>query len=133
MQHDDDYLFQATYDERERTHSPPMFAYSAYPPPDDMLLQPSYGAAAQQPYRTMAATTSAEPYADSLFAGASAVPVTLPSMTHFSDAVKREAVYATAGGAGDDSFSPYLTTSAATCRGWKWERPRPTTRIRTLM
>jgi hypothetical protein len=95
MSHDDEYMFQTSYDERERTHSPPMFAYSAYPPPDDMLM-PGYGAA--QSYRPM----TTEPYTDYLSASTT-VPVTLPSLTHFSDAIKREAFPA-----GDDSFSPYM-------------------------
>jgi hypothetical protein len=95
MSHDDEYLFQTAYDERERTHSPPMFAYPAYPPPEDMLL-PAYSAAA--PYRPM----TTEPYSDYLGASTT-VPVTLPSLTHFSDAIKRETYPG-----GDDSFSPYM-------------------------
>lgn len=92
MHHDDELLFSQTYDERERSHTPPLFGYSAYPPPDDMLLAP-YGNA--QPYRPM----TTEAYSDYL---ATTVPVTLPSMTHFSDAIKRESTFV-----GDESMSPY--------------------------
>lgn len=96
MQNDDEYLFPtAPYNERERSHTPPLFAYSAYPPPPEDILIPSYGAS--QPYR--AVTTEA--YPDYL---ASTVPVTLPSMTHFSNAIKCvSSNYAT-----EDSLSPYI-------------------------
>ncbi|KAJ9151224.1 Transcription factor bZIP [Pleurostoma richardsiae] len=92
MHHDDELLFPPTYDDRERSHTPPFLAYSAYPPPDDMLLAP-YGGT--QPYRPL--TTEAYPEWV-----ATTVPVTLPSMTHFSDAVKREGTFP-----GEESMSPY--------------------------
>lgn len=98
MHADDEYLFPPTpYDERERSHSPQLFTYSTYPaPPEDMLLPP-YGAQHQQAYRPM---TTTDPYPD--YGLATAVPVTLPSMTHFSDAIKRESF-------GEDSgLSPYV-------------------------
>jgi hypothetical protein len=100
MNADDEYLFQGTpYDERERSHTPPLFAYSSYPPPPEDILQGTYHDHQQyQTYRPM--TTEAYPYDL-----ATTVPVTLPSMTHFSDAVKRESVY------GEDttglSYVPY--------------------------
>jgi hypothetical protein len=95
MHSDDEYLFpQTPYDERERSHTPPLFAYSSYPPPpEDMLLAPYH----HQSYRPM----TTEAYPDYL---ATTVPVTLPSMTHFSDAVKRESVYGE-----DTGLSPYVT------------------------
>lgn len=99
MHADDEYLFPPTpYDERERSHTPPLFAYSTYPPPpEDMLLPPYGGQPHHQSYRPM---TTAEPYPDYLSAP---VPVTLPSMTHFSDAIKREPAY------GEESaLSPYV-------------------------
>jgi len=98
MHHDDEYLFPTSYDERERSHTPPMFAYSTYPPPppEDMLMPygsaPSpYSASARHPHHHQyhPATTAAETYPE--YMPATTVPVTLPSMTtHFSDALKRE-------------------------------------------
>lgn len=82
---EDEYLFPQSYDERERSHTPPgMSYYSAYPPPPEDMLMPPYGSV-HQSYRPM--TTEAYP---EYLAASSAVPVTLPSMTHFSDALKRE-------------------------------------------
>ncbi|KAM7185710.1 hypothetical protein V8F20_011693 [Naviculisporaceae sp. PSN 640] len=75
---EDEYMFPPAYDERQRSHSPPGVAYSYYPPlPEEMPMQ-GY-------YRPM--TTEAYP---EYLAAPSAVPVTLPSMTHFSDALKRD-------------------------------------------
>ncbi|KAL1864640.1 hypothetical protein VTK73DRAFT_5750 [Phialemonium thermophilum] len=93
MQADDEYLFPpAAYDERERSHTPPFF-YPSYPaPPEDLLLNP-YTAAPQQYHRPM---TTAEVYPDYL---APAVPVSLPPMTHFGEAMKREPSF------GDDSLA----------------------------
>lgn len=82
METSDEFLFSQTYDERERSHTPPMFGYSTYPAPDELLLAP-YGSA--QPYPTM---TAADTYPNYLTA--STVPVTLPPMNHFSDAMKRD-------------------------------------------
>ena len=93
MHTDDEMLFQSGYDSRERSHTPPMFNYSSYPPPDEMLLPP-YGS--QQPYPTI---TSADAYPSYM---ATTVAVTLPPMNHFSDAVKRES-YPHEGG-----LSPYM-------------------------
>ncbi|GAB1315885.1 hypothetical protein MFIFM68171_06095 [Madurella fahalii] len=85
MHHDDEYLFAQSYDERERSHTPPMFACSTYPPPPEDMLMPAYGGV--QGYRPM----PTESYPDYLTPPP--VPVTLPSMTHFSDAIKREPGY----------------------------------------
>ena len=96
MHSDDEYLFpSAPYDDREGSHTPPLFAYSTYPPPPEDLLLPSYGAS--QSYRSMVTET----YPDYL---AATVSVALPSMTHFSDAIKREPPSFPA----DDSLSPYM-------------------------
>ncbi|KAK4157060.1 hypothetical protein C8A00DRAFT_12050 [Chaetomidium leptoderma] len=84
MHHDDEYLFPQSYDERERSHTPPMFAYSTYPPPPEEMMMAPYGAV--QGYRPM----PTESYPEYLSPAAAAVPVTLPSMTHFNDAIKRE-------------------------------------------
>lgn len=102
MHHDDEYLFPS-YDERERSNTPPMFAYSTYPPPPEEMIMPSYGAVPG--YRPMPTET----YPDYLTPAP--VPVTLPSMTHFSDAIKREPT-ATGypGGPVDESaLPPYMS------------------------
>ncbi|CAM1506494.1 Fc.00g061350.m01.CDS01 [Cosmosporella sp. VM-42] len=94
MEQHDEFLSFGTYDDRERSHTPPLFTYSPYPAPDELLLAP-YGST--QPYPTM---TTADSYPNYLTA--STVPVTLPSMTHFSDAVKRDSYQS------DDSYNPYM-------------------------
>lgn len=100
MHHDDEYLFPQSYDERERSHTPPMFAYSTYPPPPEEMIMPPYGAV--QGYRH--AMPTAESYPEYL--SPPPVPVTLPSMTHFNDAIKREPGYpASSGPAADEGLS----------------------------
>ncbi len=101
MHHDDEYLFPASYDERERSNTPPMFAYSTYPPPPEEMIMPQY--AAVQGYRPMPTDSYPE------YLTPAPVPVTLPSMTHFSDAIKRETGYP--GGPVDDGMPPYLSYS----------------------
>ena len=101
MHHDDEYLFQASYDDRERSNTPPMFAYSTYPPPPEEMMMPSYGAV--QGYRPMPTETYPE------YLSPPAVPVTLPSMTHFSDAIKRETAYP--GGSMEENMPPYMSYS----------------------
>ena len=96
MHPEDDYLFRPVYDDRERSHTPPMLSYSTYPPPPEDILLPPYSTAPQS-YRPM--TTDA--YADYL---TPTVPVTLPSMTHFTDAVKREPSFPF-----EDSLTPYIS------------------------
>lgn len=91
MSHEDELPFTLTYDERERSHTPPFMAYSTYPAPDEYSLPP-YGTQGFHPMTT----------ADSYSTYIASTPCTLPSMTHFSDAIKRE-TYAT-----DDSMSPYM-------------------------
>lgn len=92
MTHEDELPFTLGYDERERSHTPP-YIYSTYPAPDEMLLPP-YGNT-----QTFHPMTTVDGYPTYI---ASTVPCTLPSMTHFSDAIKRE-TYPT-----DDSMSPYM-------------------------
>jgi len=74
-----------------------VFAYSTYPPPEDILMAP-YGSAAPHQYRAM--TTEAA-YTD-WNTVAAAVPVTLPPMTHFSDALRPD-------GFAEDSMMPYMS------------------------
>ncbi|KAL7621912.1 hypothetical protein AAE478_007412 [Parahypoxylon ruwenzoriense] len=96
MNHDDELLFGHTYDERERSHTPPSYmGYSAYPPPPEDMILPPYNSA--QPYHHPITTSEAYPSYM-----ATTVPCTLPSMTHFSDAIKRETYPP------EDSMSPYM-------------------------
>lgn len=99
MNAEDEYFFPPTpYDKRERSHSPQLFPYPTYAPPAEDMLLPPYGGQPQQAYRPM---TTGEPYSDYLAATA---PVTLPSMTHFNDAVKRES----GSFAEDPGLTPYV-------------------------
>jgi hypothetical protein len=91
MHHDDDVYFQSQYDDRGRSQTPP-FAPYAYPPPEEMIVQPY---SSPQSYHTM---TTAEAYPNYM---ASTLPCTLPSMTHFSDAIKREPY------TGEEAMPPY--------------------------
>ncbi|KAH8666398.1 hypothetical protein BX600DRAFT_461658 [Xylariales sp. PMI_506] len=95
MNPEDELLFPPAYDDRERSHTPPfMSAYPSYPPPPEEMMLPPYGNA--QPYQPM---TTAESYSNYM---ATTMPCTLPSMTHFSDAIKRETYP-------DESLSPYMS------------------------
>ncbi|KAH8661189.1 hypothetical protein BGZ61DRAFT_539858 [Ilyonectria robusta] len=84
-----------TYADRACSGRPSKFICSTYPAPDGIPLTP-YGSA--QPYPIM---TTADAYPNYL--AASTVPMTLPSMTHFSDAIKWESYPA------DDRLTPYMT------------------------
>ncbi len=96
MTNDDEALFAHGYDPRERSHTPPSYiGYSTYPPPDEMILAP-YGST-QTYHHPM---TTAEGYSNYM---ATTVPCTLPSMTHFNDAIKREAYPA------EESVPPYMS------------------------
>jgi hypothetical protein len=59
--------------------------YSTYPPPPEDMLLPPYGAPPS--YRPMTTDIHTD------YLAPTTVPVTLPSMTHFSDAIKREQGY----------------------------------------
>ncbi|KAG7424326.1 Transcription factor radR [Fusarium oxysporum f. sp. raphani] len=84
-----------TYDNRAHLESPPQFTYSAYAAPDEILPAP-YDSAQSYP-----AIETADAYPN--YMAASTVPMTPPSMTHFSDAIKRETYPS------DDGFTPYMT------------------------
>lgn len=86
MQQDDEFLVPPAYDDgRQRSHTPPLFPYAPYPPPqDELMMVHGYPPAHAYP-GPMAAP---ETYPSYLAAPA---PVTLPPMNHFNDALKREA------------------------------------------
>ena len=95
-------MFQQAYDDRERSHSPPGLFYT-YPPPEDIMVShystsPPQAAGPAHVYR---AVTAAEAYQAYLVP--TTVPVTLPSLTHFSDAacMKRDSGYG-------EEVAPYM-------------------------
>lgn len=93
MESTEEMAFGAGFEKRERSHTPPMFAYPSYPAPDELLLDPY---ASAQPYPSISA---ADPYPNYLTA--TTMPATLPAMTNFSDPMKQC----------DDSLNPYLNYS----------------------
>ena len=76
--------------EREGSKTPPLFAYHAYPAPEDIMYPPY----PQQPQYRPHASAGSDQYGDYLGAP---VAVTLPSMVHIHEAIKRE----------DDTMSPF--------------------------
>ncbi|KAL8418743.1 hypothetical protein RB594_002089 [Gaeumannomyces avenae] len=100
--HPVDDIFHQEYDDRERSHSPPGLFYS-YPPPEDIMVS-QYSTSPPQaagPAHVYRAVTAAEAYQDYLVP--TTVPVTLPSLTHFSDAacMKRDSGYG-------EEVTPYM-------------------------
>lgn len=81
----DEMGFTSVFDSRERSHTPPMFSYTTYPGPDELLMDPY---ASVQPYPSMA---NADPYSNYLLSSA------LPAIDHFNDSIKCE-----------DTLNPYL-------------------------
>ncbi|KAL7946581.1 hypothetical protein V8C42DRAFT_321104 [Trichoderma barbatum] len=81
------------HDERERSNTPPVFSYTTYPAPDELLINP-YGSA--HAYPTM---TTAEAYPNYLTA--TAMPASLPPLGHYSEPIKRD-MYP------DNVISPYI-------------------------
>ncbi len=96
MHPEDDLLFAPAYDDRERSHTPPMFTYPTYPAPEEVMLAPYGSAPAPYHQRPMAPEPTYQDWTST------AVPVSLPPMNHFSDAIKREAF------ANDETLSPYM-------------------------
>ncbi|KAL8392386.1 hypothetical protein RB599_005058 [Gaeumannomyces hyphopodioides] len=95
-------MFDQTYDDRSRSHSPPGLFYS-YPPPEDIMVS-QYSTSPPQaagPAHVYRAVTAAEAYQDYLVP--TTVPVTLPPLTHFSDAacMKRDSGYG-------EEVAPYM-------------------------
>lgn len=109
----DDYLFPP-YDpslNRERSHTPPMFTYSTYPPPpapEDPLVHP-YDAVPAYAHHAYSHRPADSAYPEYL--SPPPVPVTLPPMTHFNDAIKREPGYP------EDSIPSYMTYSSYSIPG----------------
>ncbi|KAM5345137.1 hypothetical protein ACJ41O_010999 [Fusarium nematophilum] len=109
MEPTDDLFFLGTYDDRTRSSSPPQFACSIYPVPDEII--PGLDSSAQ-PYPIM---TTVDAYPNYL--SAPTFPMTLPSMAYFSDAVKWESYLA------DNRLTPY--TSYAYMPSMDFNAPSP--------
>lgn len=77
---EDNLMFPNHFD-REGSRTPPLFAYHNYPAPEDIVYPPY---PQSNPYRPV--SSAADEYNDYLHQ----VPVTLPSMMHFQEAIKRE-------------------------------------------
>lgn len=93
MQNDDE-IFNNGF-ERDASHTPPLFAYHSYPPPEESIYPP------YNSYRP--AVSNSDAYADYMNPG----PMSLPSMMHFTDAIKREPM------GNDDGLNPFSMSYAA--------------------
>ena len=82
---EDEMMFSHGY-EREGSRTPPLFAYHTYPAPEDIVYPPYPQSQSYRPVSTGGEYDYLAP-----------VPVTLPSMMHFHEAIKRE----------DDTMSPF--------------------------
>jgi hypothetical protein len=102
MHNDDDSLFANAFD-RDGSHTPPLFAYHhSYPPPEENIY-PAYPST--QPYRpTNSAIPTTQGYPEYL----APTPMTLPSMMHFNEALKRDSFTGN-----DDSLNPFSMSYAA--------------------
>ncbi|CAG8978229.1 hypothetical protein HYALB_00010720 [Hymenoscyphus albidus] len=85
MHHDEELMFGHGF-EREGSRTPPLFAYHTYPAPEDMSYPPY---PQSQPYRPVSTGAEYNNYLE---------PVTLPSMMHFHESIKRE---------NDDTMAPF--------------------------
>jgi len=85
MSSDDDLMFSQSYS-RESSRTPPLFGYNSYPAPED-IVYPAY----PQQYRPVTMCDRTEAFTEYM----APVPVSLPSMMHFGDAIKRESNDAT--------------------------------------
>lgn len=84
MENSDEMIFPSpAYSDRERSYTPPLFSYSTYPPPEDQGILAPYGSS--QPYPVMSSSEAYPSYLSSTTMASS-----LPPLTHFSDAIKRE-------------------------------------------
>ncbi|KAM6508514.1 hypothetical protein FALCPG4_018354 [Fusarium falciforme] len=109
MEPTDDLFFPGTYDDRASSASSPQFTSSTYAVPDEIFLA-LYGSA--QPYPTM---TTGDAYLNYLTA--STVSMALPSMTHFSGAIKRESYPS------DDGLTPHTIYGHMPPMDFKAPRP----------
>jgi hypothetical protein len=97
----DDNLF-STFD-RDGSHTPPLFAYHhSYPAPEESIYPPYPHTQSYRPASTLQAST--ESYPDYI----TPAPMTLPSMMHFNEALKRDSL-----SNGDDSLNPFSMSYAA--------------------
>jgi len=99
MQSDDDVLFSSNSFDRDGSHTPPLFGYHhTYPPPDESMYPPYPSSESFRPIGT-----SSEAYPEYL----APAPMSLPSMMHFTDAIKREPIN------GNEGLNPFSMSYAA--------------------
>lgn len=82
LESSEEIVFAPVFDSRERSLTPPMFSFSTYSGPDELLMDPY---ASAQPYPC--SMSSAESYPDYL-ASTTMAAATLPTMTSFNDPIK---------------------------------------------
>jgi hypothetical protein len=99
MQSDDDVLFSNNNFDRDGSHTPPLFGYHhTYPPPEENMYPPYPSSESYRPIGT-----SSEAYPEYL----APAPMSLPSMMHFTDAIKREPIN------GNEGLNPFSMSYAA--------------------
>jgi len=101
MHNDEDPLFSTDFD-RDGSHTPPLFAYHSYPPPEESIYPPYPTTQSYRPAATLLPTTSS--FSEYL----TPAPMSLPSMMHFNEALKRDSL-----SGNDDSLNPFSMSYAA--------------------
>lgn len=98
MQSDDDVIFNNSFD-RDGSHTPPLFGYHhTYSAPEENIYQSYAGSDSYRPIGTCG-----DAYPEYL----ATAPMTLPSMMHFAEGIKREPM------TGSDSLNPFSMSYAA--------------------
>jgi len=98
MQSDDDVIFNNGFD-RDGSHTPPLFGYHhTYSAPEENIYQSYAGSDSYRPIGTCG-----DAYPEYL----ATAPMTLPSMMHFAEGIKREPM------TGSDSLNPFSMSYAA--------------------
>jgi hypothetical protein len=102
MHNDEDPLFSTDFD-KDGSHTPPLFAYQhSYPPPEESIYPPYPTTQSYRPTTALHPTTTG--FSDYLIPA----PMSLPSMMHFNEALKRDSLTGD-----DDSLNPFSMSYAA--------------------
>lgn len=102
MHNDEDPLFSTDFD-RDGSHTPPLFAYHhSYPPLEESIYPPYPTTQSYRPATTLHPTTLS--FSEYL----TPAPMSLPSMMHFNEALKRDSL-----SGNDDSLNPFSMSYAA--------------------